>query len=122
MRLGSGGGRVDIFLRLTFARFQVGLAPVGGFNGVGAGLDLGFLREVTPARVPVFRTLAVFVLLYRSLGTLLAADNLDHAAGLISPHVVADDGVGKCGFVASCQRSPVCGRKHKPSKESGMAR
>jgi hypothetical protein len=117
VRLGSGDGRVDVFLRLTLAGLKIGLAAMGGFDRVGAGLDLGLLREITPARVAIFRTLAVFVLFYGRLGVVFSADDLNHPAGLICPNVMADNGVGKCGFIARRQRPPVCGRSPSRGKQ-----
>src|SRR5450755_129314 len=116
VRLGCWCGGVDIFLRLALAGLEVGLAAVGSVDGAGAGLDLGLFRKIAPAGVTVFRALAVFVLLYGGLGTVLAADNLDHASGLIGADVVADDGVGKTGLVARRQRRPPCA-----SKSQGLA-
>src|SRR5206468_2159670 len=101
-----GTSAVDIFLRFALAAFQVGLAAMRGSDGAGAGLDLCLFREIAPAGVAVFRALAVLVLLHGGLGAVLAADNLDHAAGFISADVVADDGIGKIGFVARCQKGP----------------
>jgi hypothetical protein len=57
--------------------------------------------------VTIFRRLAGIVILHRSLGVALAADDLDHTARLVGPDVVTDDGVGKTGLVAR-QKTPVC--------------
>jgi hypothetical protein len=116
VRLGSGDGRVDVGLRLTLAGLEIGLAAMRGFDRVGSGLDLGLLREITPARVAIFRTLAVFELFDGGLGVVLSADDLNHPAGLIRPNVMADNGVGKCRFVARRQRAPICGRSPSRGK------
>ena len=109
MQLGRGGGGVNVVLRFAFAGFEFGLAAVRGFDGVGAGLDLGLLGKETPTGVTVFGTLAVFVLFDGSLGAVLAADDLDHSSGFVGADIVADDGVGKAGLVARRQKGPPCG-------------
>jgi len=111
------GARVDIVLRLAFTAFEFGLTAVSRFDRIGPGLDFTLLQKIAPAGVAVFGTLACFEFLYRDLGRLLAADNLDYTSGLIGADVVADDGVRKCRFVARCQKTPVCGRNSGPGAD-----
>ncbi len=66
---------------------------IGGLGGIHSGLEVGFLNEVAPAGVTIFRTLAGFEVLHFKFGVFLAFDHQHHPTRLVSPDVMADDGV-----------------------------
>lgn len=83
-----------------FANLQVSLAAVGGFDGIHAGPEFGFFQEVAPAFMGVGRGLTILVFAHGGFCVLAAVDHLDHSGGLVGTDVVADEGVGRSGFVA----------------------
>jgi hypothetical protein len=98
----AGQSRGRLFLEfLGFANLQIPLPEVGGFGGVHSGPEFGFFEEVTPAFVAVGRALAFPELLHGRFGVLATVDHLDDARGLVGPDVMADEGVGSSGIVAS---------------------
>src|SRR5208282_285032 len=71
-------------LSFGFADFKTRLAESGGFDRIHPRFEVGFLQEVSPADMAVFRGLALFELLKHGLGAFLTFNHGHNAAGLIS--------------------------------------
>ncbi len=76
---------------------------LGGFGGIDSGGQTTFLNEVAPSRMTICGILGLLKILHFCFSVLLAADNCYHAVGSVGPNVMANDGVGRCVFVA-CQK------------------
>ncbi|MFZ3212060.1 MAG: hypothetical protein WA188_11150, partial [Terriglobales bacterium] len=87
-------------LGLSFADIHAHLPHRGGLLRVHAGLQIGFLQEVTPPRQAIGSALSTLEVLNRYLGFAATFDYGHDTAGLVGPQVVSNDGKRCCEFVS----------------------
>jgi hypothetical protein len=98
-----GLSMIRVLERSGFTYFQLCLAEIGRFGGIGSGLDAAPFDKVSPAFVVIGRILGFLEVKQTRLGVLFSPDNYNHSVGPVGADVMPDDGVGCVEFVA-CQR------------------
>jgi hypothetical protein len=94
-------------LSLRFAEFQIYLAEAGCLLWIHSGLEVSFFQEISPAFVPVFRTLLAFQTLERHFSVRFSLDDGHNATGNIGSQVIADYSEGAFGFVPHAETPQV---------------